>query len=320
MAREPRGWGAGWRALVGSSSPPAHGVVIELSCRPHRRRTRASRARRSTREALDELAESIAARRRRAADHRARRRRRLRDRSPASAAGGPRRRAGLRDDPGAGAPRPTTATSLILALVENVAREDLNAVEQARAYAALSDEFELSARPRSPRRVGRSRAGGRQHDAAARAARRRAGADRARRAHRGPRPRAAAGRRARTSGRAGAPGGEARPVGARDRGGRPQAGRRIDAAAEARQPRSPSGSTTSSHNLAVDAAWQSLAPEGARSSAARAAARSRSAFETPAELAEDHRPAARRACFLGRAEPPPPAVRSLVSSTAAAGD
>ena len=34
--------------------------------------------------------------------------------------------------------------SLLLALVENVAREQLSPVEEARAYAALVDEFELS--------------------------------------------------------------------------------------------------------------------------------------------------------------------------------
>lgn len=34
--------------------------------------------------------------------------------------------------------------SLVLALVENVAREDLSAVEEARAYAVLMDEFDLS--------------------------------------------------------------------------------------------------------------------------------------------------------------------------------
>ena len=46
--------------------------------------------------------------------------------------------------------------SLILALAENVAREDLNAVEQARAYAVLSDELDLS-QTEIARRVGKSR-------------------------------------------------------------------------------------------------------------------------------------------------------------------
>ena len=46
--------------------------------------------------------------------------------------------------------------ALILALAENVAREDLNAVELARAYAVLSDELDLS-QTELARRVGRSR-------------------------------------------------------------------------------------------------------------------------------------------------------------------
>ena len=46
--------------------------------------------------------------------------------------------------------------SLILALAENVAREDLNAVEQARAYAVLADELDLS-QTEIARRVGKSR-------------------------------------------------------------------------------------------------------------------------------------------------------------------
>jgi ParB family transcriptional regulator, chromosome partitioning protein len=46
--------------------------------------------------------------------------------------------------------------SLILALAENVAREDLNAVEEARAYATLSDELGLN-QTEIARRVGRSR-------------------------------------------------------------------------------------------------------------------------------------------------------------------
>ena len=45
---------------------------------------------------------------------------------------------------------------LILALAENVAREDLNAIEQARAYAVLADELDLS-QTEIARRVGKSR-------------------------------------------------------------------------------------------------------------------------------------------------------------------
>jgi ParB family transcriptional regulator, chromosome partitioning protein len=46
--------------------------------------------------------------------------------------------------------------SLIVALAENVAREDLNAVDQARAYAVLSDELDLS-QTEIAKRVGKSR-------------------------------------------------------------------------------------------------------------------------------------------------------------------
>ena len=46
--------------------------------------------------------------------------------------------------------------SLLLALVENVAREQLSPVEEARAYAALVDEFELSLGDVAER-VGRSK-------------------------------------------------------------------------------------------------------------------------------------------------------------------
>jgi len=46
--------------------------------------------------------------------------------------------------------------SLILALAENVAREDLNAVEEARAYAALADELGLN-QTEIAQRVGKSR-------------------------------------------------------------------------------------------------------------------------------------------------------------------
>jgi ParB family chromosome partitioning protein len=48
------------------------------------------------------------------------------------------------------------AGSLEIALAENVAREDLNAIEEAQAYAALVDEFELT-HERIARLVGRSR-------------------------------------------------------------------------------------------------------------------------------------------------------------------
>jgi ParB family chromosome partitioning protein len=48
--------------------------------------------------------------------------------------------------------------TLLLGLVENVAREDLSPIEEARAYASLIDEFEL-ALGEVAERVGRSKAG-----------------------------------------------------------------------------------------------------------------------------------------------------------------
>jgi ParB family transcriptional regulator, chromosome partitioning protein len=48
--------------------------------------------------------------------------------------------------------------TLLLGLVENVAREDLSPIEEARAYASLVDEFELSL-GEVAERVGRSKAG-----------------------------------------------------------------------------------------------------------------------------------------------------------------
>ena len=64
--------------------------------------------------------------------------------------------AGLDDDPGARARRTTTRESLELALIENMAREDLNPVEEARACALLVEELGLT-REEVGRRVGRSR-------------------------------------------------------------------------------------------------------------------------------------------------------------------
>ena len=72
--------------------------------------------------------------------------------------------------------------TLLLGLVENVARENLSPVEEARGYALLIDEFELSlgevVRARRP-----LEAGDLEQAAAARALRRRARDGRARRAH-----------------------------------------------------------------------------------------------------------------------------------------
>ena len=83
------------------------------------------------------------------------RRRRLRARSPASAAGAPRARPATRRCPPSSA-RPTTATRSLLGLIENVAREQLTPVEEARAYAVLLDEFGL-ALGEVAERVGRSK-------------------------------------------------------------------------------------------------------------------------------------------------------------------
>jgi ParB family chromosome partitioning protein len=65
-------------------------------------------------------------------------------------------RAGLRTIP-AVVRRGDDRDSLILAMAENVARVDLNAVDQARAYAVLSDELDLT-QTEIARRVGKSRA------------------------------------------------------------------------------------------------------------------------------------------------------------------
>ena len=113
-------------------------------------------ARRFDEEALQALAESIKRARRAAAGPRApaagRELRARRRRAPLArrAAGGPRdacrRSSSTRDD----------AESLELALIENMAREDLNPVEEARACAALVEELGLT-REDVGRRVGRSR-------------------------------------------------------------------------------------------------------------------------------------------------------------------
>ena len=80
--------------------------------------------------------------------------------------------------------------SLLLALVENVAREDLSPVDEARAYAALMDEFG-SRLGEVAEHVGRSKPTVSNRVRLARAPRRRPRARRARSAHRGPRPRCA---------------------------------------------------------------------------------------------------------------------------------
>ena len=90
------------------------------------------------------------------------------------------------------------AASLEVALIENMAREDLNPIEEARACAALTEELGLT-REEVGQRVGRSRVAVsnliRLLDLPDEAL----GADHRRRAVRGPRPRAADGARQRRS-------------------------------------------------------------------------------------------------------------------------
>ena len=170
-------------------------VATATSCASCRstssRRTRTSRARRSTRRrsrrwptrspsaaccspssSARSPGGTLRARRRRAPLARGQARR-PRRRSPRSCA--------TRDD----------AQALEVALIENMAREDLNPVEEARACAALVEELGLT-REEVGRRVGRSRVARLEPPAPARPARRGARADRGRRPHRGPRPRAPA--------------------------------------------------------------------------------------------------------------------------------
>ena len=121
--------------------------------------------------------------------------------------------------------------TLLLGLVENVARENLSPIEEARGYALLMDEFELSLGEVSER-VGRSKPAISNKTAPARAARRRARDGRARRALRGPRARGA-----RRSGPGRAPPARAQdrragPVGASRRARRALVGRPHEAAHE----------------------------------------------------------------------------------------
>jgi ParB family transcriptional regulator, chromosome partitioning protein len=148
----PRGLGRGLAALV-AEFPTGQGSMLELELsqvRPNPRQPRQA----FDEEAIDRLAESVRAdgvvqpivvrdvsggyeivageRRWRAAQ-----------------------RAGLRTIP-AIVRSADERELLILALAENVAREDLNPIDQARAYAVLSDELDLS-QTEIARRVGKSR-------------------------------------------------------------------------------------------------------------------------------------------------------------------
>ena len=143
--------------------------------------------------------------------------------------------------------------ALILALAENVAREDLNAVELARAYAVLADELDLS-QTEIARRVGRSR------PAIANTIRLLELPDdvldliAARRAVRGPRPRPPARERARTSGWRSPAARSSRGWSVRDT--RPPPRHRAREAPS--RPGGPGAMDEELAHLAVDAAWQSL--------------------------------------------------------------
>ena len=136
--------------------------------------------------------------------------------SPASAAGAPRSSPASRRMP-ALVQRRDDGASLEVALIENMAREDLNPVEEARAVAALVEELGLT-REEVGRRVGRSRV------AISNLLRLLDLPDEALelveagRPDRGPRPRAPARRRPRRAPPARARGGRGRLVGARARG------------------------------------------------------------------------------------------------------
>jgi ParB family chromosome partitioning protein len=169
--------------------------------------------------------------------------------------------------------------SLILALAENVAREDLNAVEEARAYAALADELGLN-QTEIAQRVGKSRpavantmrlldlpdpvldliAGGKLSEGHGRAILQVPGQD----------ERVALARAAAKKG-----------LSVRET---EAAARRASAQPAKRQPRREAGWFDEElANLAVDAAWQSLHLKAqVRSSAAGGSIEIR--FETPAEL------------------------------------
>ena len=207
---------------------------------------------------------------------------------------------------------------LELALIENMAREDLNPVEEARACATLVDDLGLT-KEELGRRVGRSRVGGLEPDPPARAARRGAGADRARRAVRGPRPRAADVRR--TSDDAGA---------ARARGARGGAGRCARPSARARgraprvAPRQPARGGTSIHpdlDEALAAAEDALSAALGREVRSRPrAGRYRVEFELehPREGVDLAERILRRAAALKRAAAVPGALAHRPLESAAA--
>ena len=157
---------------------------------------------------------------------------------------------------------------LELALIENMAREDLNPVEAARACAALVDELGFS-KEEVGRRLGRSRVRSRTCPPA-RAARRRARDARARRAVRRPRPRDAAGARPGDPALARARRAATRPVGPGDG----ERARATGSQAAARAPSAPRPARTPSGR--AHAAEDALSRRsGTRSACAFAAGRQR---------------------------------------------
>ena len=114
---------------------------------------------------------------------------------------------------------------LEMALIENIQREDLNAIDEAKAYRRLVDEFGLTqdAVAGGSRQRPRDR---RQHAAAAATARRSAERRRSRRHRDGTRARPARAARRAQPAAARARGEDARPLGARDRSAREAGARR----------------------------------------------------------------------------------------------
>ena len=156
---------------------------------------------------------------------------------PASAGCAPRGWPGWRRSPRWCA-RPRTGERLELALAENMARVDLNPIEEARACAMLVEDLGLT-KEEVGRRVGQEPRGGVEPDPPARAARRGARADRGGRPERGPRPRDPD--RARTTTRAGA--WPSPPATAAGRCARPSAAPEGPSAAPQPRERAPSCST-----------------------------------------------------------------------------
>ena len=232
--------------------------------------------------------------------------------SPASGAGGrPSWRACARSRRSCG-PR-TSASSLILALAENVAREDLNAVDQARAYAVLADELDLS-QTEIARRVGKSRPAVANTmrllelpddvlDLSRRGRSRRATAVRCCRppgrtsGSRWPGPRSRAGWSVRDLEVAAKRAGRPKPAEARRRG----------------------AMDDELAHLVVDAAWQSLALRPACAAARRGGA-GRDPLHDRRRARPHRRPAARRTRLLGRLSAPRRDARPLACGRAVARD